>query len=55
MRNGCAYDTSFSYLIADRLLRRFIIAVRCFGTWLNLAEHLIWVQGVVGSNPVVPI
>lgn len=26
-----------------------------FGTWLNLAEHLIWVQGVVGSNPVVPI
>lgn len=26
-----------------------------FGMWLNLAEYLIWVQEVVGSNPVVPV
>lgn len=24
------------------------------GMWLSLAEHLIWVQGVTGSNPVIP-
>ena len=25
-----------------------------FGTWLSLVEHLVWDQGVAGSNPVVP-
>ena len=24
------------------------------GKWLNLAEHLVWDQGVAGSNPVFP-
>ncbi len=24
------------------------------GTWLSLVEHLVWDQGVAGSNPVVP-
>jgi hypothetical protein len=23
--------------------------------WLNLVEHLLWEQGVAGSNPVIPI
>lgn len=23
--------------------------------WLSLVEHLIWVQGVAGSNLVIPI
>ena len=23
--------------------------------WLSLVENLIWVQGVAGSNPVIPI
>ena len=23
--------------------------------WLNLAEHLLWEQGVAGSNPVIQI
>lgn len=22
--------------------------------WLNLVEHLLWEQGVAGSNPVIP-
>jgi hypothetical protein len=22
--------------------------------WLSLAEHLVWDQGVAGSNPVIP-
>ena len=25
-----------------------------FGKWLNLVEHLVWDQGVAGSNPVFP-
>ena len=25
------------------------------GKWLSLVEHLVWDQGVAGSNPVVPI
>ena len=24
------------------------------GKWLNLVEHLVWDQGVAGSNPVFP-
>ena len=24
------------------------------GKWLNLVEHLVWDQGVAGSNPVSP-
>ena len=22
--------------------------------WLSLVEHLVWDQGVAGSNPVIP-
>ncbi|VXB00557.1 conserved hypothetical protein [Bacillus mycoides] len=25
------------------------------GKWLSLVEHLVWDQGVAGSNPVFPI
>ena len=25
-----------------------------FEKWLNLVEHLVWDQGVAGSNPVFP-
>ena len=25
------------------------------GMWLRLVEHLVWDQGVAGSNPVIPI
>ena len=25
------------------------------GVWLSLVEHLVWDQGVAGSNPVTPI
>jgi hypothetical protein len=24
------------------------------GMWLSLVEHLVWDQGVAGSNPVIP-
>ncbi len=24
------------------------------GDWLSLVEHLIWDQGVIGSNPISP-
>ena len=24
------------------------------GVWLSLVEHLVWDQGVAGSNPVTP-
>ena len=27
---------------------------RTIGKWLNLVEHLVWDQGVAGSNPVFP-
>lgn len=26
-----------------------------FGTWRSLVAHLLWEQGVAGSNPVVPM
>ncbi len=25
-----------------------------YGKWLSLVEHLVWDQGVAGSNPVFP-
>ena len=35
---------------------RIIVKVRWsnIGIWRNLVAHLIWDQGVVGSNPVIP-
>ena len=27
----------------------------CGSVWLELVEHLVWDQGVAGSNPVTPI
>ena len=29
-------------------------AIYLFGKWLSLVEHLVWDQGVAGSNPVFP-
>jgi hypothetical protein len=29
--------------------------LRCNGTWRSLVAHLLWEQGVVGSNPAVPM
>ena len=29
--------------------------VHISGMWLSLVEHLVWDQGVAGSNPVFPI
>ena len=33
---------------------RAILLFIIFGKWLSLVEHLVWDQGVAGSNPVFP-
>ena len=38
---GCRFDSYWVHYI--------------FGKWLSLVEHLVWDQGVAGSNPVFPI
>ena len=30
------------------------LTILYIGAWLNLVEHLVWDQGVAGSNPVAP-
>ena len=32
----------------------YVIISLYSGKWLNLVEHLVWDQGVAGSNPVFP-
>ena len=35
--------------------RQNALVATSYGVWLSLVEHLVWDQGVAGSNPVTPI
>ena len=37
-----------------RVLNRLAGSLGRHGTWRSLVAHLLWEQGVAGSNPVVP-
>ena len=45
--------------VAQQILTLFeqvrILLPQPIGMWLSLVEHLLWEQGVAGSNPVIPI
>ena len=41
-------------ILWDKITKLSARLERTSGMWLNLVEHLFWVQGVAGSNPVIP-
>lgn len=38
----------------DRIIQAFLSGVTKIGVWRSLVAHLLWEQGVVGSNPPTP-
>ena len=41
------------HIITFASRRNALVDTDC-GVWLSLVEHLVWDQGVAGSNPVTP-